>query len=143
MNLPSPTNPRKRDKKKNSKRKQKSQSTSKEKTKIRFSDLSKAARIQYRKRAFELFEKGLGYCATSRILGLSLFTVRDWHRLYKGGYFDPDLKSPGNSLPNILPMEIKKKVKEEFANGASVTSLAKRYGKSNSTIRYWLRENNS
>lgn len=143
MTLPSPTIPQPKNLPKKTKRKQKSQSGNKQKAKIRISDLTKAKRIQYRKRAFELFKEGHGYCATASILGLSLFTVRDWHRLYERGYFDPELKKPGNALPNILPTEIKEKVKEDFANGASVTSLAMKYGKSNSTIRYWLKEDDS
>lgn len=37
--------------------------------------------------AVRLFEKGLGYKATARMLGIAPATVRDWLRLWKKGLF--------------------------------------------------------
>ncbi len=120
-------------------RKKRAKSDSEQQAVIRVSELRKNDRIFYRKKAFELFEKGYGYCVTARILKLSLYTVRDWYCLYKEGYFEPEMKKPGNCSSNILPEEIKEKVREEYKEGDSVSKLSKKYGKSKTTIRYWLK----
>jgi len=143
MMLPSPTISLYGDLEQKSKKKQKTKTGYKQHEKVKVSELSKSSRIQYRQRAFALFEKGYGYFATARILKLSIFTVRDWHRLYKEGFFEPELKKPGNCHSNLLPKEIKEKVREEYEAGVSVTSLCTKYGKSKSTIRYWLKQQNS
>ncbi len=124
----------------NTMRKQKTKSDNKQQAVIRVSELRKYDRILYRKKAFELFEKGYGYCVTARILKLSLYTVRDWYCLYKEGYFEPEMKKPGNCSSNILPEEIKEKVRGQYKEGDSISNLSKKYGKSKSTIRYWLKD---
>lgn len=107
--------------------------------KISLSALSSEERLKYRKKAFALFKQGFGYKAVASKLQLSVFTVKDWDRLYKGGYFKPEIKKPGNFSENVLSADLKEQVRKEFNEGASVCSLSVKYGKSKSTIRYWIK----
>lgn len=107
--------------------------------KIRLSDMTASTRIKYREKALQLFEKGSGYMTVAAKLKLSIYTVRDWYRLYRGGFFSADLKKPGNSSENHCSKDIKDEVREEFLHGSSVSSLSVKFGKSKSTIRYWLK----
>ena len=107
--------------------------------KLSLSTLSREERLKYRKKASALFKQGFGYKAVASKLQLSVFTVKDWDRLYKGGYFKPEIKKPGNFSENVLSADLKEQVRKEFNEGASVCSLSVKYGKSKSTIRYWIR----
>lgn len=40
---------------------------------------------EFKQKALELFQKGLGYGATSSMLGLSLSTVKNWYLLFSSG----------------------------------------------------------
>lgn len=106
-----------------------------------FLDLSKVSRedrVKYRARAFKLFKHGLGYRTVSSMLGISVYTVRDWDRLYKMGKFGPKIKHPGNCPENLSNKELRERVRTEHEAGASISSLSMRYGKCKSTIRYWV-----
>ena len=46
---------------------------------------------QKRKAALALFEAGTGYKSAAALLGLSVYTVRDWHRKFKKGTFHVEL----------------------------------------------------
>lgn len=109
-------------------------------TQVNLTDLSKASRNRYRAQAFKLFKKGFGYRTVSSMLRLSVYTVKDWDRLFKAGEFEPKLKHPGNCPENQSTKELRDKVKTEYENGASISSLSIKYGKNKSTIRYWVRK---
>lgn len=100
--------------------------------------LSRESRIKYRARAFKLFKLGLGYRTVSAMLGISVYTARDWDRLYKMGKFGPKIKHPGNCPENLTNKELREKVRAEHQGGASISSLSMKYGKCKSTIRYWV-----
>lgn len=110
-------------------------------TKQNLKCLSKDDRIKCRAKAFRLFEDGLGYRAVSSMLNLSVYTVRDWARLFKTGNFDPQIKHPGKYSQNLSTQEIRDQVKAEYENGASISYLSVKYGKNKTTVRYWLRKN--
>lgn len=118
----------------------KAHSTKHDKTEtcLNYSSLSEASRVKYRAKALKLFKRGLGYRVVSAMLGISVYTVREWDRLFKMGKFNPQIKHPGNSPKNISNKELREKVKAEHEKGASISSLSMKYGKCKSTIRYWV-----
>ncbi len=110
---------------------------------VDLNSLSRESRIKYRARAFKLFKLGLGYRTVSAMLGISVYTVRDWDRLYKMGKFGPKIKHPGNCPENLTKKELREKVRSEHQEGASISSLSMKYGKCKSTIRYWVNSSQS
>lgn len=106
--------------------------------KIQLSDRSASERRKYREKALRLFENGFGYVAVANKLKLSVHTVKDWFHLYRGGSFSADLKRPGRSPENFCTKDVKDEVRKEFTLGSSINYLSVKFGKSKSTIRYWI-----
>lgn len=55
-----------------------------------------------RRKAVELFEKQYGYKATSTILGVPTYTVRDWKREWKAGEFRVSKSSCGELICTVM-----------------------------------------
>lgn len=108
------------------------------KSKTKLSDKDKTLRRIYREKALKLFEEGWGYKRVATQLNLSMFTVRDWHRLYRGGSFETELRNPGKSPANVIDEETKALIRNDYNAGETISSLAMKYGKCKTTIRYIL-----
>jgi len=104
--------------------------------KTTLSGKDRAIRTKYREKALKLFEEGFGYKRVATLLNLSIFTVRDWHRLYRSGFFEPQIRNPGNFAANILEEETKEQIRKEYKAGETISGLSLKYGKSKATIRY-------
>lgn len=99
---------------------------------------TKSLRRHYREIALQLFEEGMGYKRVASHLNLSMHTVRDWHRLYRCGSFEPKIREPGNSPANVIDKETKEQIKRDYEGGATIGCLSMKYKKCKSTIRYLL-----
>ncbi len=108
------------------------------KSKTTLSGKDKSIRTKYRDRALKLFEEGFGYKRVATQLNLSIYTVRDWHRLYRSGFFEAKIRTPGNFPANILDEETKGQIRKEYKAGETISGLSLKYGKSKATIRYFV-----
>lgn len=115
-----------------------SQEKKKKQNTINFSSLSKKIRTQYRQIAYDFFKKGHSYKYVSSRLGLSVYTVREWHQLFRAGAFNPEIKLPGPTSQSRSTKEARELIRAEYKKGASVSSLSVKYGKCKTTIRYWI-----
>lgn len=98
--------------------------------------LSREEKEAVRKKAEAYFQEGYGYKATSTLLGISMYTVRDWLREYKSGIFTPSYKE--NAIRNSKNTEeIRSGVIADRALGLSYQELMKKYGASRTNIRVW------
>lgn len=98
--------------------------------------LSREEKEAGRKKAEAYFQEGYGYKATSTLLGISMYTVRDWLREYKSGIFTPSYKE--NAIRNSKKTEeIRSGVIADRALGLSYQELMKKYGASRTNIRVW------
>lgn len=87
-----------------------------------------------RREAAALFAQGCGYKKAARLLGLSVYTVRDWSRQYKQGRFLP-------TLPEWVKGYSEKQkadVLELHARGFTCNKIAKVFGISANTCRKWI-----
>lgn len=89
---------------------------------------------QKRRAALKLFEAGIGYKSAAALLGLSPYTVRDWHRRFKKGTFKVDLN------PNQYrhAPETKARVIALRAEGRSWREVSEMTGVNISTCRCWV-----
>lgn len=98
--------------------------------------LSREKKEAVRKKDEAYFQEGYGYKATSTLLGISMYTVRDWLREYKSGIFTPSYKE--NAIRNSKKTEeIRSGVIADRALGLSYQELMKKYGASRTNIRVW------
>ncbi len=94
----------------------------------------KCASEEKRRQAVELFRHGIGYTRASRILNLSVNTVRDWSREFRKGTFR--IKVSRNQYR--YPPEIREKVIQLRLSGYSWNEIEKNTGISVSTCRKWV-----
>lgn len=92
---------------------------------------------QKRKAALALFEAGTGYKSAAALLGLSVYTVRDWHRKFKKGTFHVEL----NPKQYRHTPETKARVIALRESGCSWREVSTITGVNISTCRSWLEEN--
>ena len=111
--------------------------TSKSTVRINLSEISNQERINLRQRALDLFNEGCGYKRVATILNLSAYTVRDWLKEYEVGIFKPEGQKVGRP-EKVLSKEFGDTITQEHRSGVSVNELSRKYGKTKSTIRYWL-----
>lgn len=105
-------------------------------SKTTLSGKDKSIRRKYREKALKLFREGWGYKHVATQLNLSIFTVRDWHRLYRCDSFEPEIRNPGNSPVNVIDEETKEHIRMDYKGGETISSLCLKYGKCKTTIRY-------
>ena len=89
-----------------------------------------------RRQAVDLFRHGIGYTKASRILDLSVNTVREWHREFKKGTFR--VKVSTNQYR--YPKDVRENVIRMRLSGISWAELTKRTGISASTARKWVND---
>lgn len=81
-----------------------------------------------------LFSKGMGYRTVAKVLGLSIYTVRDWSRLYAQGQFSEKLTEKQYRYDEAF----KAKVVALRESGVSWTELRRRTGISPATCKKWM-----
>ncbi len=89
---------------------------------------------QKRTLAALLFSKGMGYRTVAKVLGLSIYTVRDWSRLYAQGQFSEKLTEKQYRYDEAF----KAKVVALRESGVSWTELRRRTGISPATCKKWM-----
>lgn len=87
-----------------------------------------------RRQALELFEHGIGYTRASRILDLSVNTLRDWNREYRKGKFHTE-RSPSQYRYSD---DVKKYVIRMRLTGSTWSEITEKSGISASTCRKWV-----
>ena len=92
-----------------------------------------------RRHAAELFAHGFGYHKAAEILGLPVYTVRDWAKAYRTGRFGLALSR--NQMRHSE--EDHEKVIEMRAQGISWRAIQARTGISASTCRKWVMKRQS
>ena len=89
-----------------------------------------------RRQALELFEHGIGYTRASRILDLSVNTLRDWNREYRKGRFRTELSPSQYRFSD----DVKKAVIRMRLAGSTWSEITEKSGVSASTCRKWVLE---
>ena len=87
-----------------------------------------------RAQAIELFKHGIGYTKASRILNISVNTVRDWSREFKRGAF----KAQISENQYRYPQAVRENVIRLRLSGLSWNEIYKTTGISSSTARKWV-----
>lgn len=83
-----------------------------------------------------MFESGMGYRKVARLLGVSVYTVKDWSEQFKLGSFRVELPAHIVGYSD----EFKDKAVMMHASGMSAYRISHMLGISNSTCLRWLRE---
>lgn len=86
--------------------------------------------------AARLFAEGLGYRKVSALIGVPLYTVRDWRRQYAAGSFNETL----NPRTYRYPDDFKAKVVAIRRSGVSWKRLKALTGVSSATCRQWMQK---
>ena len=81
-----------------------------------------------------LFAKGMGYRTVAKVLGLSIYTVRDWSKKYAQGNFSEKLTEKQYRYDEAF----KAKVIALRREGLSWSELKKRTGISPATCKKWM-----
>ncbi|KAB7649681.1 helix-turn-helix domain-containing protein [Sutterella faecalis] len=97
---------------------------------------TRALSEEKRAQALELFKHGIGYTKASRILNISVNTVRDWSRNFKRGTFRTEI----SENQYRYPQEVREQVIRLRLSGLSWSEIKKRTGISSSTARKWIDE---
>lgn len=97
---------------------------------------TRALSEEKRAQALELFKHGIGYTKASRILNISVNTVRDWSRDFKRGTFRTQI----SENQYRYPQEVREQVIRLRLSGLSWSEIKKRTGISSSTARKWIDE---
>lgn len=92
-----------------------------------------------RREAAALFAQGCGYKKAARILGISVYTARDWSRLFKQGRFLTELPE---SIRGYSEQK-KAEVLDLHARGCSSYRIARILGIAQSTCSKWIKESSS
>ena len=87
--------------------------------------------------AFKIFELGHGYRTCAEVLGLSIYTVREWYALYKFGSYDPELicKKPVKAYSEAFREKV---VRDYLATQPTISELSRRYDVSKRTLKRWI-----
>lgn len=88
-------------------------------------------RVYKRRIALGLFEQGLSYKPVSDLLGVSLWTVRDWHREWRKDRFNVEPK------PRTYSEEFSVCVLAEVKDPARILAVAKRWDVPYATLQRW------
>lgn len=96
----------------------------------------KAADALVRQKALEMFQEGLGYVRVASSLGLSKYTVRDWHRLFVRGKFKAELSDNQHHYSS----QTKKEALLLRASGMTWPEFERRTGISRGTCLKWIRQ---
>ena len=96
----------------------------------------KAADAATRQKALELFTEGVGYVRAAAALGLSKYTVRDWHRAFVRGKFKAELSDNQHHYSE----QTKKEALLLRASGMSWPEFERRTGISRVTCQHWIRQ---
>lgn len=96
----------------------------------------KVADAHIRQKALEMFQEGLGYVRVASSLGLSKYTVRDWHRLFVRGKFKAEL----SDNQRLYSEQTKKEALQLRASGMSWPEFERRTGISRGTCLNWMRQ---
>ena len=94
--------------------------------------------VSKRRKAEELFAQGKGYKFVTHELGLNVYTVRDWGRLFRKGKFRPDLRHPSSDKNTIR--DRKTQALTLFREGRDELAIAIKLGVSVITVRRYLKE---
>ncbi len=97
---------------------------------------TRALSEEKRAQALELFKHGIGYTKASRILNISVNTVRDWSRDYRRGTFKTEISVNQYQYPK----DFREHVVRLRLSGLSWSEIKKRTGISSSTARKWIEE---
>lgn len=97
---------------------------------------TRALSAEKRAQALELFQHGIGYTKASRILNISVNTVRDWSRDFKRGTF----RTMVSKNQYQYPREVRDNVIKLRLSGLSWSEIKKETGISSSTARKWIDE---
>lgn len=81
-----------------------------------------------------LFAKGMGYRTVAKVLGLSIYTVRDWSQKYARGTFSEKLTEKQYRYDDAF----KAKVVALRREGLSWSELRRRTGISPATCKKWM-----
>ena len=95
---------------------------------------TKALSEEKRAQAIELFKHGIGYTKASRILNVSVNTVRDWSRAFKKGRFKVEISENQYRYTDA----VRENVIRMRLSGLSWNEIHKRTGISQSTARKWV-----
>lgn len=88
-----------------------------------------------KKRATTLFIKGLGYKAVAYTLKLSVYTVRDWKRLYRlHGDEWYLIKRDFGITPGMRDAAV-----QMHREGVSILNISETFNIRRETIRHWIR----
>ncbi|WP_297607352.1 helix-turn-helix domain-containing protein [uncultured Sutterella sp.] len=93
-----------------------------------------ARHTEKREQALELFKAGLGYTRVSRILDISINTVRDWSRAYKHGTF----KTEPSDNQYRYSEEVRTKAIRLRLQGYSWAEIHRMTGIPIPTVRNWV-----
>ena len=96
----------------------------------------KAADAATRQKALELFVEGVGYVRAAAALGLSKYTVRDWHRAFARGKF----KAETAENQCHYSEQTKQEALRLKAEGMSWPEFERRTGIARGTCQYWMRQ---
>ena len=95
---------------------------------------TRALSEEKRAQAIELFRHGIGYTKASRILNVSVNTVRDWSREFKKGRFKVKISSNQYRYPD----SVRENVIRLRLSGLSWNEVNSRTGISTTTARKWV-----
>ena len=96
----------------------------------------KAADAATRQKALELFAEGVGYVRVAAALGLSRYTVRDWHRAYARGKFRVQI----SDNQRHYSAQTKAEALRLKADGMSWPEFERRTGIARGSCQYWMRQ---
>ena len=96
----------------------------------------KVAAARARPKALEMFQEGVGYVRVASSLGLSKYTVRDWHRLFVRGKFKAEL----SDNQRLYSEQTKKEALLLRASGITWPEFERRTGISRGTCLNWIRQ---
>lgn len=93
-----------------------------------------ARHTEKREQALELFQAGLGYTRVSRLLNLSINTVRDWSRQFKNGTFNVEPSDNQYRYPD----EVRNNAVRLRMQGYSWAEIHRGTGIPIATVRKWV-----
>ena len=96
----------------------------------------KVADARVRQKALEMFQEVVGYVRVASFLGLSKYTVRDWHRLFVRGKFKAELSYNQHHYSE----QTKKEALLLRASGMTWPEFARQTGISRGTCLNWIRQ---
>ena len=93
-----------------------------------------------RKKANDLFKRGIGYKTVSRLLEIPLYTVREWKRRFQAG--DTEFFTRNYVLPahRDFNKETRKAAIAYYASCGSLKQTARAFKTSSQTISNWLKK---